>query len=82
MLKCKSTISKVTTPMDCMRTSLTIQTISRKPFLNTREFCTVRGTIIENFLFPDEMMDAPLSEAFFSTKKFLSGSDVFLLYVQ
>ena len=50
MLKCTSTNSKFTTLMDCMRTSLTFSTTSRDLSLNTREFCTARGTIMKNFL--------------------------------
>ena len=35
---------------NCMRTSLTFPTTSRQPSLNTRDFCTARGTTIKNFL--------------------------------
>ena len=45
-----TTIRKLTTQMDCMRTSLTIPTISKGPFLNTRELCTAKGTIMKEFL--------------------------------
>ena len=50
MLKCTSTISKITTLMDCIRINLAFPTISREPSLNTREFCTARGTTKKNFL--------------------------------
>ena len=50
MLKCTSTINKLTTPMGCMRTKLIITTISMEPFLNTREFCTARATTMKFFL--------------------------------
>ena len=50
MLKCTSTISKFTTLMDCKRTKLTFPTTSREPSLNTRKFCTARGTTMKNFL--------------------------------
>ena len=36
--------------MDCMRTHLTLPTTSREPSLNTREFCTAKGTAMNNFL--------------------------------
>ena len=50
LLKCTSTINKFTTLLDCMRTNLIIPTTSREPSLNTRKFCTVRGTTLKNFL--------------------------------
>ena len=50
MLKCSSTNNKFTTLTDCMRTNLTFRTTSREPSLNTREFCTARGTTLKNFL--------------------------------
>ena len=49
VLKCTSTISKFTTLMDCMLTSPIFPTTSREPFLDTREFCIVRGTIMRDF---------------------------------
>ena len=49
MVKCTSAINKFTTPMDCMRTSLTFPTTSREPFLNTSEICTARATTMKNF---------------------------------
>ena len=45
-----TTISKFTTLMDCMRTSLTFPTTSKGPSLDTREFCTARGTTMKIFL--------------------------------
>ena len=50
MLNCRSTINKFTTPMDCMRTNLIFPTTSRELSLNTREFCTARGTTTKNLL--------------------------------
>ena len=50
MLKWTSTISKFTTLMDCIRTSLTFPTTSREPSRSTREFCTSRGMTMKNFL--------------------------------
>ena len=50
MLKCISTISKFTTLMDCMRTCITLPTSSMEPSLNTREFCTARGSTMKKFL--------------------------------
>ena len=42
--------NKFTTPIDCMLTNLKFSTTSREPFLNTKEFCTAKGTILKNFL--------------------------------
>ena len=79
MLKCTSTISKFTTLMDCMRISLTFPTTSRGPILKTREFCTARG--YENQEFSEEVLEAPLSEPFFTRRvKMLSRPDGFMLY--
>ena len=50
MLKCTSTTSKFKTLMVCMRTNLTFSTTSREPSLDTRKFCTARGTTMKNFL--------------------------------
>ena len=50
MLKCTSAISKITTLMDCMRTSLTFPTTSSGLPLKTREFCTARGTTLKKIL--------------------------------
>ena len=49
MLKCTSTISKFATLMGCMRTNPKFSTTSREPSLNTREFCTARGTTMKIF---------------------------------
>ena len=49
MLRCTSTISKLTTPMDCRRTSLTFPRTSREPSPNTKEFCVAKSTTMENF---------------------------------
>ena len=47
---------------------------SREPFLNTREFCSYED-------FPDEIMEAPLSEPLFTMRmKMLSRPDGFMLY--
>ena len=40
---------QIYTLMDCMRTNVTYPTTSREPSLNTREFCTARGTTMKNF---------------------------------
>ena len=66
--------------MDCMRTNLTFPTTSREPSLNTRAFCTAwEGYDYEEF--PDEIMEAPLSEPFFTRRmKMLSRPDGFMLY--
>ena len=50
MLKYTSAISKVLIQMICMRTNYTNPTNSRGPSLNTREFCTARGTTMNTFL--------------------------------
>ena len=50
IMKCTSTINKFTTLMVCMRSKLIFLTTSREPSLNTREFCTARGTTMKNFL--------------------------------
>ena len=50
MLKFTSTINKLTIPMVFMRTNLIFPTTSREPFLNTRGFCTARGTTMKIFL--------------------------------
>ena len=73
MLKCISTISKLTTLMDCMRTNLTFPTTSKDPSLHCG------GYDYEDF--PDEIMEAPLSEPFFTRRmKMLSRPDGFTLY--
>ena len=36
--------------MVCMRTNLILPTTSSEPSLNTREFCTARGTTMKNIL--------------------------------
>ena len=79
MLKCTSTTNRFTTLMDCMRTNLTFPTILREPSLNTREFCTARDRY-DYEEFPDEIMEVPLSEPFFTKKmKMLSKPDGFML---
>ena len=50
VLRCLSTVSKFTIKIDSLRTSLIFPTASREPSLNTREFCTARGSIIKSFL--------------------------------
>ena len=50
ILKSKSTISKFTTPMVFMRTNLTFPTTPKRLSLNTKEFCTARGTIMKDCL--------------------------------
>ena len=50
MLRCTSTISKVTTLMDFMRTRFTFPTISSEPSLNTGDFFAARGTTLKKFL--------------------------------
>ena len=50
MLKCMLTISKFTTIIGYMRTILTFPKTSREPSLNTREFCTAKGTTMKNLL--------------------------------
>ena len=50
LLRCKSTISKPTTLMDCMRTSLTLPKTSSEPVLSTRKFCTAKGMTIKYLL--------------------------------
>ena len=51
MLMCTSTISKLTTRMDCLRASLTFPTTSMGPGLKTttKKFGTARGTIRKTF---------------------------------
>ena len=78
MLKCTSTISKFKTPMDCMRTNLTFPTILTEPSLNTRVL-HYQGYEFEEF--PDEIMEAPLSEEFFARRmKMLRRPVGFMLY--
>ena len=78
MLKCTSTINRFRTLLDCMRTNLKFPTTSREPTLNTRDFCN-GGCDFEDFL--DEIMEAPLSEPFFTKgMKMLSRPDGFMLY--
>ena len=79
MLRCTSTISIFTTLMDCMRTNLAFPTNSRKPSVNTREFCTARGTIMKNFLMK---VWKHLCRNFFFTRrmKMLSRRDGLMLY--
>ena len=50
MLKCTSTISKYTTLKDCICTSLTFPTFSRKSSVNTGDFRIARGTTMKNIL--------------------------------
>ena len=49
-MKCTLTMSRFTTPMDSMHTSLTFQTTLRQPSLNTREFCLVKSMTINRIL--------------------------------
>ena len=51
--------------MDSGRAYFKIPTISREPTLTTREFCTAKGKTEK---IPDENMEAPLSETFFTRK--------------
>ena len=50
MLKCTSTFNKVTTLINCIRKNATFPTISRQPFLISRELCTARVLTIKHFL--------------------------------
>ena len=78
MLKCTATINKFTTLMDFLRKNFIFLTNSREPFLNTREFCCEGYDYDE---FPDEIMEAPLSEHFFTRRmEMLSRPDGFMLY--
>ena len=73
MSRCTSTISKITIQMDSMRTSVTFPTISRQLSLNTWGVSHCKYYHYEEF--PDEILEAPLSEAFFEKrKKSLVGS--------
>ena len=49
-LNCTSTISKISTLMDCMRTNVAFPTTFRGFALNTRELCTARCTTKKIFL--------------------------------
>ena len=72
-------MSKLTTLMDCMRANLTFPTTSREPSLNTREFCTARGTTMKNFLM--KLWKRLCLNIFFSRRmKMLSRLDGFMLY--
>ena len=74
MLKCTRTISKLTTLMDFLRTNLTAPTTSRVSSLNIREFWYCE--VYDYDKFPDEMMEALLSEPFFTRRmKMLSRPD-------
>ena len=67
--------------MDRMRTNLTFPTTLREPSLNTREFCTARGTTTNNFQMKLWIMEALFSEPFFTRRmKMLSRPDGFMLY--
>ena len=79
MLKCTSTINKVTTLMDCMRRSLTFPTTSGEPSLSTREFCTARGSTMKNFLM--KLWKRLWLNLFFTRRmKMLCRPDGFMLY--
>ena len=65
MLKCPSRISKFTNLMDCMHTNLTFSTTSKGLSLKAMDFCTARCTTGK---FPEEFMEAPLSEPFFTRR--------------
>ena len=78
MLKCTSTTSKYTILMDCMRANLTFPTISRGHFWIQGSFA-LRGCDYEEF--PDEIMEALLSELFLTRKmKTLSRPNGLMLY--
>ena len=78
MLKCTSTINNFTTLMDCMRPNLIFPTTSREPS-EYKGALHCEGYDYEEF--PDEIMDAPLSEPFFTRgMKMLSRTDGFMLY--
>ena len=62
ILRCTSTISKFTTQLDSRRTSLTFPTTSREPFVN-KGVMHCQGYDYEKF--PDQIIEAPLSEPFF-----------------
>ena len=79
MLKCESTISKFTTVMDCMCTNRIFPKTSREPSLDTREFCTARGTTMKNFLI--KLRKRFCLNLFFTRRmKLLSRPDDFMLY--
>ena len=62
-----------------MRTNLKFPTSSREPFLNTREFCTARGTTMKNLLM--KIWKRNCLNLFFTRKiKMLSRLDGFMLY--
>ena len=62
-----------------MRTNLIFPTTSGETSLNTKEFMLCEGYDFKEF--PDEIMEAPLSEPFFTRRmKMLSRPDDFMLY--
>ena len=79
MLKCTATISKLTTLIDCMPKSY----ISNN-FNGT--ICEYKGVLpckVHGYEeFPDEIMEASLSEPFFTRIKMLSRPDGFMFYGQ
>ena len=50
MLRCTSTISKLTIQKDGMRTSLTFPTTSREPSLSKADFFTAKDMTMKNHL--------------------------------
>ena len=78
MLKCTSTINEFTILMVCMRTNRIFPTTSREP-CEYKRVLHCEGYGYEEF--PDEIMEAPLSEPFFTRRmKMLSRHDSFMLY--
>ena len=78
MWKCTLTISRDTIPMDSMHTSLTFQTTSKQPSLNTREFCIVKGMTMNRIL---RILLTPYLILFFTRRmKLLSRPEGFILY--
>ena len=78
ILKCTSTISKVTNQVDSMRTSFLSPTTSRELSLNKKKFAL---RVYDYRYFFDETIDGPLSELFSVRKmKMLSRPEGFNLF--
>ena len=78
MLRCKSTISKITKLNDCMRPSLTSPTTSSEPSPIIKEVCTAMRMTIKNV--PMKLWMPPCLNPFFTiTMKMLSRPNIFIL---
>ena len=79
MLKSTSTISKFTNLMDCMRTNLAFSNNFKGAISEYKGVWHCQG--YQDEVFFDEIMEAPLSEPFFTRRlKMLSKPDGFMLY--